>query len=251
MRFATNRRLLAGAIGAALVALMAAPAMAKDAPIDQELEKYWNVELAVPTTENPLFTKKGTFELAVAVGVLPNDSYYLGLPVGVRAGYHLTGSLALEAGFSYVLTSDSDLHTFLKTAGKSGLLQNVKKPPHLYMLTSLDLVYSPFHGKVGIFASKLSSFDIGLLVGAGMIGVDIDDATFGCAPGQGVSLDPNADSAQIESKLVPAGHWGAVLRFYLNEWAAIRWEVRQFGYKPEDAFLFPIEFSVNAAFMLN
>lgn len=226
------------ALAATLLALSSTSFAADAVPVDDELEKYWNVEIAVPTTQNPMHTRAGKFELSLSGGVVPNDSYYLALPVGARAGFHISSTLALEAGFSYLITKDSDLHDFLKTAGKSGLLQNVKKPPHMYLMSSLDLIYSPFHGKVGIFDRKLSSFDIGVMVGVGAIGVELD-------------TQPTTEADPLQAGMKLAGHWGAVLRFYLNEWSAVRWEVRQFGYKPEDAFLFPIEFSLNISFLLN
>jgi len=224
------------------MAAMLAPASAMaaktgDAPVDNELEKYWNVELAVPTTENPMHERAGRFEASIGTGVLPNDSFFLGIPLTARAAMHLSDSVAIEAGFSYVLMLDSDLHNFLKTAGKAGLLQNVKKPPQLYMLGSIDLVYSPFHGKVGVFASKLSSFDIGIMIGAGVIGVNVDK-------------QPTAESDALVGEIAPAGHWGATLRFYLSQTVAVRWDYRQFAYQPEDAMLFPIEFTLSASFLL-
>ena len=210
-------------------------AMAKDAAlIDKELQLYWDVELAVPTTTNPLHTTHGTFELSVGAGVVPNDSYYLGIPLAVRAGFHLTETLALEGAFTYLIGLDSDLHAFLK---QQNLLQNVHKPPQMFMLGAVDLVYSPFHGKVGIFASKLSSFDIGLAIGAGVVGANLDG--------------DNPYDLLTETAILPAGHWGAVLRFYVSDWMAIRWDYRQFAYMPENAVLFPVEFTLSASFMLN
>lgn len=225
---------------AALAALVVMPAnnayAAKKGAsvIDTELQRYWNVELAVPTTTNPMHTTKGAFELSIGAGVVPNDSYYLGLPLSVRAGFHMSETLALEGAFTYLVALDSDLHSFLKD---QNLLQNVHKPPHMFMLGAVDLVYSPFHGKVGIFASKLSSFDIGLAIGVGVVGANLDGE--------------NPYDALTEASIVPAGHWGAVLRFYVSDWMAIRWDYRQFAYKPEDAVLFPVELTLSAAFLLN
>lgn len=227
------RNVLACAAAVVAALLLAQPAFAakKGKLIDEELQRYWNVELAVPTTTNPMHEAKGAFELTLGLGVVPNDSYYLGIPIAVRAGYHMTESLALEGAFSYLVTMDSDLHTFLKD---QNLLQNVHKPPHMNLMGAVDLIYSPFHGKVGIFASKLSSFDIGLAIGAGMVGVELDD---------------NPYDGKTEFAIVPAGHWGATLRFYLQEWLTVRWDYRQFAYLPEKAVLFPVELTLSASFM--
>ncbi len=208
-------------------------------PIDDELEKYWNIELAVPTVTNPMHPRSGSFEGTIVAGMVPNDSYYVPLPVGVRLAAHLLDSVAVEASFTYLLGGTSDLHYFLEHAGKSGLLQGVQKPPRMTMLTAVDLVYSPFHGKVGVFASKLSSFDIALAIGAGLIGADIDDS-------------PETEETLV-SKLIPAGHWGATVRFYVTDWLCIRADYRQFVYVPQDdaAPLFPAEITGGLSILTN
>lgn len=242
----------------AVVGMAASASAAPLQPIDNELEKYWNVELAVPSLTNPAHITKGVFEGTLVMGFVPNDSYYTPLPVGIRAGYHMVETLSVEASFSYLhpfgsptldpnsIDADgkiaqpfgmSDLLYFLQTAGKNGLLEGVRKPPRMTMMTSLDLVYSPLHGKVGAFASKLASFDIGVAVGAGLIGVDVDE-------------DPWTEGDEV-SAFKAAGHWGATLRFYLNSWLCLRADYRQFVYKPEEkgAVLFPVELTLGVSFL--
>ena len=92
------------ALLAAVVALgFAASALAAPLqPIDNELDKYWNVELAVPTLTNPSHITKGVFEGTLSIGMVPNDSYYTPLPVGIRAGYHMIETLSVEASFAYL-----------------------------------------------------------------------------------------------------------------------------------------------------
>jgi outer membrane beta-barrel protein len=225
---------------AALLALaalcFATSAFAEDRqPIDDELEKYWNVELAVPTLSNATYARAGAFEAAVGFGVVPNDSYYLPLPLNLKLGYHMTETVALEVTYSYLITPKSDLLNFLENPGtEKSLLDGVVNPPRMSMLAALDLVYSPFHGKVGIFDKKLSSFDVGLVVGVGGIFADVDKGD-------------RADD--VVSEFLPAGHWGLALRFFLNRWLNVRADVRQFVYKPGDAALFPVELTFGVAFL--
>ena len=80
-------------------------------PIDQELEKYWDVELAVPTLDNPLYKRAGAFEGSVGFGLVPNDSYYLPMPLNVRLGYHVAETVAIELAFSYLLTPKATCST--------------------------------------------------------------------------------------------------------------------------------------------
>lgn len=230
-------RLLSAALVAALALVTATSASAEDRqPIDTELEKYWNVELAVPTLTNATYSRKGAFEAALGFGVVPNDSYYLPLPLNVKLGYHMTESLALEFAFSYLVTPQSDLMSFLESpgGGQRSLLDGVVKPPRMFMLSALDLIYSPFHGKVGIFDKKLSSFDVGLVLGVGMIGAETDATEI---------EDP------LETSFLPAGHWGVALRFFATRWLNVRADIRQFAYKPGDAVLFPVEFTFGVSFL--
>lgn len=230
-------RLVPAALAVVLAIAVARPAAAEDRqPIDAELEKYWNVELAVPTLTNPTYGRAGAFEAALGFGVVPNDSYYLPLPLNVKLGYHMTETVALEFAFSYLLTPKSDLMSFLESpgGGQRSLLDGVVKPPKMFMLTALDLVYSPFHGKVGVFDKKLSSFDLGLVVGVGMIGAELDETEV---------EDP------LTTSFLPAGHWGLALRFFATRWLNVRADLRQFAYKPGDAVLFPVELTFGVSFL--
>ncbi|MEY3011706.1 MAG: hypothetical protein RIT45_441 [Pseudomonadota bacterium] len=230
-------RLVPAALVAALSLAIALPASAEDRqPIDAELEKYWNVELAVPTLSNPTYSRAGAFEAALGFGVVPNDSYYLPLPLNVKLGYHATETVGLEFSFSYLLTPKSDLMTFLESpgGGQRSLLDGVVKPPRMFMLTALDLVYSPFHGKVGVFDKKLSSFDVGLVLGVGLVGAETDETE---------------EEDALQSSFLPAGHWGVALRFFATRWLNVRADIRQFAYKPGDAVLFPVEFTFGVSFL--
>ncbi len=215
---------------------MPASAFAEGEPIDGELEKYWNVELAVPTLDSPLFKRAGAFEASLGFGVIPNDSYYLPLPLNVRLGFHLGESFTLEGAFSYLLTPNSDLLTFLESPPNNApsLLDGVVRPPRMTMVAGVDLVYSPFHGKVGIFDKKLASFDAGLSLGAGVVIADVDQ---------------DVSNAPPPSQTLPAARWGVTMRFFLTNWLTVRADVRQFLYKPEKDLLFPVEMTLGVAFL--
>ena len=206
-------------------------------PIDQELEKYWNVELAVPTITNPSYVHKGALEGTVAFGMVPNDSYYVPLALSLRGAYHMTETLALELGLSYLgVGGDSDLHTFLKEAGKEGFLKGVRKPSQMIGAAALDLMFRPFHGKLGVFDKKLSSFDLAFVAGFGVISADVD-AT-------------NEIEDPLVNEIFIAGHWGVTLRFFLNKWMTIRADYRHFVFQPyKDTTLFPVEATIGVSFL--
>lgn len=211
-------------------------------PIDGELDKYWNAEQKVTSLQNPLYERKGGFEAALHFGVVPNDSFYFPKAVGGRLGYFFTDTLSVEAGFSYLLTSNSDLQAFLVAVpgGKNGptdLTAGAKKAPVMNWLSSVDLAWAPLHGKFGIFASKLSNFDLGFVAGLGLINANIDTSADGETP--------------AAAAMKVGGHWGATLRFYLTRWLSIRTDYRQFLYFPasDKPFLAPVEFTLGVAFL--
>ncbi len=211
-------------------------------PIDQELDKYWNAEQKVPSLQNPMYERKGGLEAALHFGVVPNDSFYFPKAVGGNLGYFFTDTLAVEFGFSYLMNSNSDLQAFLTAVpgGKTGptdLTKGAKKAPQMNWMSSADIAWAPLHGKFGIFASKLSNFDLGFVAGVGVIGVNVDTSNDG-------------DTAPVSATKV-GGHWGATLRFYLTRWLNIRTDYRQFLYFPDQGkpFLAPVEFTLGLAFL--
>ena len=211
-------------------------------PIDQELDKYWNAEQKVQSLQNPMYERKGGFEAALHFGVVPNDSFYFPKTVGGKLGYFFTDTLAVEVGFSYLLNANSDLQAFLVAVpgGKNGatdLTKGAKKSPQMNWLSSADIAWSPFHGKLGIFASKLSNFDLGFVGGVGIIGANVDTSNDGDTP--------------TVSAVKVGGHWGATLRFYVLRWLSIRTDYRQFLYFPDQGkpFLAPVEFTLGLAFL--
>ncbi len=212
-------------------------------PIDSELDKYWNAEQKVSSLQNPMYERKGGFEAALHLGIVPNDSFYFPKSVGGRLGFFFTDTLSVEAGFSYLFNANSDLQAFLVAVpgGKNGptdLTKGAKKAPQMTWLSSVDLAWSPFHGKLGIFASKLSNFDIGFVGGLGIIGAKIDTS------------DGNEDLPAVSATKF-GGHWGATLRFYVTRWLNIRTDYRQFLYVPDQGkpFLAPVEFTLGVAFL--
>jgi outer membrane beta-barrel protein len=224
---------------ATLTSAVATPARAEE-PIDHELAKYWNVEQAVPSLQNPLYERKGGFEGSLHFGVVPNDSFYLPYPVGARLAYFLTDTVSIEAGFSYLLGGKSALQTFLECPGKAGgkctdLTDGIKKPPHMTSLGSLDLAWVPLHGKVGIFTQKLTNFDLGISGGVGLVRADIDTSIEG--------ETPPAPAFKV------GGHWGAGFRFYLTRFLNLRLDYKQFAYKPGATWLAPVEFTLGVAFL--
>ncbi len=237
------RRTIATALTMASAWALAGSAAAAESaePIDRELGKYWNVDQAVPSLTNPLYERKGGFEGSVQLGTIPNDNFYLFYTAGGRVAYYLGDTLALQGGFQYLMAEDSNILTFLKCVPASGgscnvLTRGAQAAPKMNWTSALDLVYTPFHGKWGIFDKKLTSFDVNFSGGLGVINVDIDESRGNKAPVNAVKV---------------GGHWGIGFRFYLSRFLNVQLGYSQYLYKPQDniSFLAPAEFTLGLAYL--
>ncbi len=229
----------------ATVATLAVPLSATAAdnePIDRELQKYWNTELAVPSLTNPLFERKHGVEGTIHGGAIPNDNFYLFKSIGGRVGFFLTDTVALEGDFSYLLSSESKILNFLGHVpagpGKepASLTIGAQHAPKLHWVSTLGVAYSPLHGKIGIFDKKISSFDMNCSVGAAFINADIDESLGNKTPVNGLKA---------------GGSWGLGFRFYLTRFLNIRIDYKQYIYKPQESitFLAPVQFTAGLAFL--
>ncbi len=234
---------MATACAALLTVLAPQAALAAEAiePIDTELGRYWNVDQAVPSLSNPLYERKGGFEGSVQLGTIPNDNFYLFYTAGGRVAYYLGDTLALQGGFQYLMADDSKILTFLKCVPASNnkcsvLTKGAQAAPQMHWNSALDLVYTPFHGKWGIFDKKLTSFDVNFSAGLGIINVDIDESRGNKLP---------------ENKTKVGGHWGLGFRFYLSRFLNLQVGYNQYIYQPQEniSFLAPAEFTLGLAYL--
>jgi len=239
-------------IAAALAALVAAAiaTLASPAPscaeelIDKELSKYWNAEIAVPALNNPLFERKGGVEGVVRYGMIPNDNFYLFQTVGGSVGFYLTDSIAIGGDFSYLMASESKILHFLGhvPAGQgkeASLTIGAQKAPLLKWIGGLAATYTPFHGKLGIFDKKVSSFDVNFSLGASFLNADIDES---------LGNKPAVNMIKV------GGNWGIGMRFFLTRFLNLHVDYRQHLYSPQKSgettiLLAPVEFSVGLAFL--
>lgn len=261
---------------AAMALAVAAPGLASaDEPIDRELDKYWNINQKVESLQNPLIERSGGLEVGASVGLVPNDSYYLPAPVGGQLTYFLTDSIGVAVGGAYLAYPTTgaksatagvkDLQDNLECIDASGqaclsLVKNARQPPKMNAMVSADLVWVPFHGKVGIFDKKLSSFDLSVSAGVGAINAAIDHwAPPNTGAGQGAGVDGSqwsyggaVTSAKndVRSEWPLAAHWGAGFRFYVNKRVAVRLDYSQYAYKPGESWLAPVSLTAGASFLL-
>jgi len=148
------------------------------------------------------FVKTARHELTVQGGYYVSDLLDGTFVVGGAYTYHLTEDAAIEASFGYSRVSSSVAARLERDRGVTIL----PKQDRVYLVFT-DLVWSPVHGKMRMFADSIIHFDI---YGAAGVGI-IDNATsFGAA-----------------------GQFGLGTKIFLSPSWAVRLDVRDQLYKQQ------------------
>lgn len=121
------------------------------------------------------FVKSGRHELTVLGGYYVSDLLDGTYLVGAAYTYHLTEDAGIEASFGYSQVRSSVAANLEQDRGVTIL----PKEDRVY-LAFTDLVWSPVHGKMRMFADAIVHFDIYGVAGVGII----DNATSFGAAGQ-------------------------------------------------------------------
>ncbi len=236
-----GRKIIGQAIIVAVIGLVASTgAFAQDAGLmDKYLDKYWGKKRSVKVIQKRLFQKDGRHEFGLFFGTIPNDEFMMYYPVGGRYNYFFSEDLGFEAFGQYMIGQESDLSVFLEDPDTFNVAIQTHLPQKLVWTAGLEGLWSPIHGKVGLFTSKLFHFDVHVALGVGAIGTEVSTREQGGAR---------------TSKIDVAANAGAGVRMYFLDWLAIRFEYRHFFFAaaPEGGggLSYPLELSLGAAFFL-
>ena len=205
--------------------------MAQSEPttVDKAFDLYWGQKRDIRVIQKRLFLKESRWELGVMSGVIPNDDFWVYFPVGGYVSHFFSEDVGVELGGAYVLSAKSDLKNFLEANPSV----RVELPQSLAWRAGINGLWSPFHGKVGLFTSKLLHFDFSAIFGVGAIGTNV--------------LDP--DTRQEKGKVDISGNAGAGFRVWMSETLALRVEYRHYFYPAEGGGVsLPAEFSLALSF---
>lgn len=227
--------------GLALALLMAVPVAHADdppPPLDEQFDLYWASRREVRNIHKRLFLKDGRHEFTISGGVIPNDDFFVYFPVGLRYDYYFSEDLALEISGSYMPKMNSDLEDFLEKEFIDKIQLEVDLPQFLEWQAGAGVLWTPLHGKVAIFDTKLGHFDFGFELGVMAIGTRVQKE--------------GADEAK--PRVDVGGNVGATVRFYLLDFLALRLDYRHYFYAARDAddnnrgLSFPAEISLGISF---
>lgn len=199
--------------------------------LDDALKMYWGTEMReVDALQKRLYRKDQRWEFELYSGVIPNDEFFSYYPLGGRIDYFFAEDFGGELWGSYLIRVSSELEDFLEDNFNESLIVDI--PQSLQWLAGLNFLWSPVHGKLGIFTDTLGHFDMHLAFGVGAIGTTVRQLN------------------QEDSKVDIAGNVGLGMRFFLNDTIALRFDYRQFFYAAEGGGLsHPAELTLGISFM--
>lgn len=239
-----GRKIVVHAVLAAFIGLFASSAFAQEAGVlDKYLDKYWGEKREVKVIQKRLFQKDGRHELGIYGGTIPNDEFMMYYPLGLRYDYYFSEDIGVELFGSYIIPVQSELSDFLADREK-GFDVKIKTflPQKLEWTAGLEGLWSPVHGKIGLFTSKLFHFDFHLAVGVGAMGTDVRTEDIGKLK--------EGESAR-KHKVDVAANVGTGVRLYFLDWLAMRIEYRHYFFAAEQGGVsYPAELTLGAAFFL-
>lgn len=260
--------LSAAAVSAALLAAPADAQAAKKGPLEGE-----------PVVRNKLQLRKLRFNVTPVVGMSLSQPFVHKGYVGGRLGFHFTDWIGIRAGFMYGAVSlESQLLKDLNdprglpvgippgSTSDTGQMCDSGAPcrpnsqrdnpaPLVHDFraglteatwqSSVDVVFTPFAGKLGIFSAIFTEYDIYIFGGLGLVqyskfyedqstaellGLDVSDPN-----NPQYCVDPSTGAANRECLLNPVaadtgvhvgGSFGAGVHLFITDWVAINSEIQ-------------------------
>lgn len=228
------------ALGVLIAIVAAGPAFAAEpaggdvsqdtTALDERLLDYWGTELReVETLQKRIYRKEDRHEFSLYFGVIPNDEFFTYYPIGARWDFFFAEDFGVEVWGSYLIRVESELRDFLEQNFNESLLVDI--PQSLQWLAGANFLWSPVHGKIGMFTDKLAHFDMHLAFGVGAIGTTVRQL------------------GEEEAKVDIAGNIGVGMRFFLSQDISLRFDYRQFFYPAEGGGLsHPAELTLAISF---
>lgn len=216
--------------GVALLMIFTAPDVwAQD---DGEEEEQQAALKSGKSVRRKLLYRSTRFELSPGIGVTSGDTYLRNAVAGLNASYYLTNAIGLGLVGGY-----SPLHpeTSLANNVKESLDQNAPSTleeltfSYLQWFAGFELKYVPIFGKFSFMNDASLSYDMHLVAGASLMGVEAcsasDPDTACAANGASDAMDESL------SEIRPAGTIGLGFRVFFSDAYALNLQVRDHLYQ--------------------
>lgn len=215
----------------------AAVAAAALLPTGAAASKADAFEGKIQPVSGQLYRKAGRLELSVGTDRSLNDAFFKkgGLKSGfpylqsadVKLGWHFTESLSV-AGHLLVAAATPTSSTTVCPTGEACRdateVELLQVPGRVRRIVGAEVGWSPIYGKLNLFSEKVAHVDLSIFAGADLISHD-------------EVLDADAAAALVAAGKDPAllstygGHVGIGARVFINEFLALRLDLRDYVYR--------------------
>lgn len=187
--------------------------------------------------QNRFFLKSERFEIAPAIGYVPNNSFVRRITAGAFFCYHFSEVFGAEGTLMYAPDlGTSDLkgltYTLIDIAREGGgsNTSSFRQPLDKLSLGAIfSARWSPIYGKINLIGEKVLNFDLYGTLGLGMLSIRQYYATYN----SDFDVDPTAPRVLLEdptNKVAPGVNVGLGMNFFLSSALAVKLDARNFFY---------------------
>lgn len=209
-----------------------APAAAADAPAQQALTEFYGKKVEKNQVQNRFFIKTNRFELAPAIGYVPNNAFVSNYYGGAFVAYHFSETFSAEGAFVYAPNSgDSGVKNLTKTlvaiAYESNQETTFKQPlDRLQIGAIFSARFAPIYGKINLLGEGVLNFDVYGTAGVGLLVITKDYASVSPEYKSGASDNPVLLESSPSSEANPAINLGIGFDFFLTQSLALKIDAR-------------------------
>ncbi len=173
-----------------------------------------------------LYTRAGRLEVSPTLALSFNDPFLVKYFGGVKVGWHFTEFLSVGGSFAMgatAATGSAVVCPVNQGCHSASEMQLWQVPGAIRMMAGAEVAWAPVYGKLNLAAEQVLHFDLALMAGPDFISRDevlSRDAAETLAAAGGT---PSAATSL-------GGHIGIGVRVYLNQFMALRLEVKDYVY---------------------
>jgi outer membrane beta-barrel protein len=171
--------------------------------VTQSSEPQRGLADRIPSVTARAFAKQGRLEVFPTVGMSLNDPFFNHVISSVGLSFHVLESLSVGVTGDFFISMKSKVPVFSAGSAAGGTQPDFNRPAYA---GRLEVAWAPLYGKLSVLAETVLHLDTYVIVGGGLL-----------APQKG---DPAV-----------AGVVGLGQHFFLNDWFALRIEVRDQFYQ--------------------
>lgn len=229
-----------GAAAISVIVLVSLPLRAQDVPdVPPEVERYFSDETRARVIQARLYEKARHHALTFSAGYIPDDDFFVDVPLGIRYDYFFTETIGVEARGEWVFRGKSRLFNKFDLASLHSVTPEYEE---VVWNSGLQFLWFPIYGKIALLGTGLTHLEAFVMGGLGAVGVKGHRV---------VKIGPQAYRQDETSAARVYGDLGVGLQVYLSRYFALRIEYVQFFYRSSgDNIFLPGEVAVGLTWFI-